>query len=127
MPDVNIREFVVSTLKPLLPSDWRWYAYGTNLDTLSTPVAMLRLRSIERNPANPQGSRIAEFTLTIIEPKVDPATREDALDEKLIDLLDAIDEIPQLAWSTAEQGLADAGSHLGFDITLKLPFSKEGN
>ena len=102
---MNIRDWVIDQVKPLLPRGWRLIPYSTNLDVLSTPVVMLKLQSIARTPEAPNASRTAEFVLTIIEPKTDPQAREDALDDNLLALIYAIDKLPSLKWTKATRAL----------------------
>jgi hypothetical protein len=120
----EIRQYLVDQLKPLLPEKWRWYAYNTNLDNLSTPVAMLWLQTITRTPEAPMGFRSTTFLLTIVEPKQDPAQREDPLDENLIELVDAIDTIPNVRWTRAERATFQ-DTYLAFDITLEIITKKD--
>jgi hypothetical protein len=120
----EIRQYLVDQLKPLLPSKWRWYAYIANPDVLSTPVAILQLQTITRTPEAPLSGHTVAFTLTIVEPKTDPAKREDPLDESLIELVYAIDTIPNVKWTRAERAMFQ-DTYLAFDITLEVVTSKE--
>jgi len=127
MPEVYVRKTLIDALKPLLPSDWRLIPYATNLDTISRPVVMLRLKTIEKLAQAPLSHRTATFTLTVIEPRTEPGPADDALDDKLIDLLAAIDDFGAgLTWSTATSVVwGDPASNPAYDIELQLPYAKE--
>jgi len=118
MPVVqNVRTAVIAALTPLLPADWKLVAYGANLDTLSSPVVRLQIKTIERHPAAPNGARLVTYTLTIIEPKTAPGAADDALDTNLLKLIEAIDATDGLGWSSAERVAAETGNP-AFDISL---------
>ena len=124
MPAVdNMRTAVTGYLKPLLPTSWRIVPYVTNLDSISQPVAMLKLQSVEKHPQAPKTERIVTYVLTVIEPKTAPGPADDALDTNLIRLLDAIDDVPGLIWSKAERVIAQ-DSNPAFDITLTFHHTK---
>ena len=62
------------------------------------PVLFFERTGVERHPQMPQGARLNEFTLFVIAPV---NSGEDALDEALDDVLDALDDV-----SLADQGKA---------------------
>jgi hypothetical protein len=119
-----IRNWVIEQLTPLLPKSWKLIPYSTNLDRLSQPVVMLQLQSLSRTPSAPNSGHTVEFTLTVIEPNTDPAQREDLLDDKLDDLVYAIETIPNVTWTKAERAMF-ADSYLAFDITLEIVTKKD--
>jgi hypothetical protein len=126
MPEINVRHTLVEALRPLLPKSWRLIPYATNLDVVgTTPVVMLRLNDIEKLAQSPLSHRVATFSLLIIEPKTEPGRADDAIDDKLIDLLSALDTLGDgLTWSTATSILW-ADTNPAYRIELRLPFVKE--
>ena len=112
----NLRAAVTDALKPILPTDWKLVSYQTNLDTISQPVVVLKLETVERHPQAPNGARLITYTLTVIEPKTAPGPADDALDHKLVVLLDAIDATPGLRWSKAQRVATDTNP--AFDVSL---------
>lgn len=118
----TVRRDVVALLKPLLPRTWKLVPYGTNLDALGTaPVVMLLLDSIVRSPTAPMSQRLVRFNLQVIEPKVDPATREDALDDKLLILLEKIDLLPvPIRFLEAKRGMTPDQTNVAYDISLEV-------
>jgi hypothetical protein len=116
------RAHLMEALKPLLPSSWKLLPYFTNLDVQTGVVAMLVLESVERAPANPQGSHVVSFTLQLREPKTDPSRREDSLDSSFDDLVYALDRVPGLWWSKAERVIHgnEGNESLAFDIALSV-------
>ena len=113
----NLRTGVTDALKPLLPEAWQIIPFSKNLDTITRPVVMLQLEEVQRHKDAPNGARLVTYTLTVIEPKTDPGPADDSLEANLIDLLNAIDKSPGLAWSGAKRVVAHE-SNPAFDITL---------
>lgn len=127
MPDINVRNDLIGKIKPLLPKAWRLIPYGTNLDTLDTTCVMVTIQSIERHPAAPMSHRLYSATFTILQPLTAPGRADDALDDDVIDLLNAIDQLKNVKWTKAERGLGNNGNNLGFDITIEVPYGKDAN
>lgn len=125
MPNIRFRQSVINRLKPLLPRKWKLLPYGTNLDTLSVTVVMLTIQSITRTPAAPQSHRTYAATLSIFQPSTDPERLNDPLDDDLIDLLNAIDELEDVKWTKAERVLGNNDSNYGFDITIEVVYGKD--
>jgi hypothetical protein len=121
----NVRTAVIDMLKPLLPKTWKLVPFETNLDELSpkTPVVVLKLQSIERHPSAPQGVRLVTYVLTIVEPKIEPGPADDALDDDLIRLLQAIDLLPGIQAGKATRVVS--GDHPAYDIDLTFSTLKE--
>lgn len=118
----DIRRHVVDVLAPLLPRTWKWFDHSTSLDALSTTTLVLTLEDITRMPESPKTWRNVTYTLTILDPSTNPAQRENSLDDSIVELLNAIDDIPDLAWSKAQRGTV--GVNLGFDVSLQFPFER---
>lgn len=127
MPNINVRkDILIEQLKPLLPAKWKLIPYNTNLDELSQTVVMISIQSIERAPAAPQSHRLYSATLTILTPlSIGTERADDGIDDDLIDLLNAVDELPNVKWTKAERGLGNNSNNLGFDITLEVTYRKD--
>lgn len=126
MADADLRQFVMDALAPLLPKKWKFVPVPRNLDTIDVPTLVLSLQSISRTASAPLGSRDVEYTLTIIEPKTDPLVAHMALDDLIVDLLGAIDDLPDLVWRTATAvTYGDTATNFAFDITLTTQYTKE--
>lgn len=121
MADVNVRNYIVAALTPLLPKRWKIKGFNSLPDDIAVPHVILVFQRYTRSTIAPRAWRNAEFVLTIVTPKTDPGVADDALDDEVIDLLNAIDQLAEtnLTWTTAERG--EAGSRPGFDISLTIP------
>jgi hypothetical protein len=119
--DVNIREWVVDELKPLVPKNWVLIGYGVAPETITKPTIVLTLQTVVPNPGNPQGTRLVSYTLTLLEPVVGNSAAS-ALDDKLVDFLTAIEGNKHFVWSKCERGAV--GNYTGWDITLDIPINK---
>lgn len=126
--DINVRKVVIAALKPLLPPKWNVKEFNSLPDTIDRPSVVLVFDSYEKSAGAPRSrQRFATFVLTIVTPKMLPGVADDDLDDIVIELLNAIDDInvgkpPSkqigLTWSTAKQGVA--AGRPGFDITLRV-------
>lgn len=126
MPNINVRQDLIAQLKPLLPPKWKLIPYATNLDELSSTVVMISIQSIERSKEAPQSQRTYSSTLTILTPlQIGTERADDAIDDDVIDLLDAIDKLERVKWTKAERGLGNNANNLGFDITLEVLYRKD--
>ena len=123
MPNYNVRAIVTKALKPLLPKKWVVKDHNDLPDEIIAPTVVLSFQSYSRTSVSPRAARTATFILTILTPKTIPGEADDALDEIVIDLLNAIDKKADigLLWTTAERGVASGRP--GFDITLSLAFT----
>ena len=125
MADYNVRQLVISHLKPLLPKKWMVKEFNALPDEITTTSVVLVFQSYSRTSIAPRAARTATFVLTIVTPQSIPGAADNALDDDLIDLLNAIDAIAEtgLTWTTAERGVAS--NRPGFDITLTIAFPLE--
>jgi hypothetical protein len=113
-----VRKYVVDSVKPLLPRSWRFIEQQQNLDVIDRVTVILMLQDIAPAPAAPRGALLARYTLTLIEPKTDPARAEAALDDLILDLVQALAGVPNLVWTTATRALF--GENQAYDITLEV-------
>lgn len=115
---MGARAYLVAHLAPLLPKTWKLVSTDRNLDVINRITVVLKLQEISRTAAAPRGALTSSWVATIITPKTLPEAAERDLDEAIIDLLLALDGIPQIRWTTASRVLWNA-EHQAFDITLE--------
>lgn len=133
MTDINVRQSVIDAVKPLLPTDWELLPYGTTFENLDHVVCMLTMKSIARAKEAPQsGWRAYTATLTILHPNQDPSQLWGLIDDDIIDLLNAVDEVGaqhNIRWVKADYVIGnDAGNggrNWGFDIDLEYYYRKD--
>lgn len=111
-------------IKPTLPKTWKFSATGLR-DVPQQVSVELIMRRIERLAEAPQGYRQVTYSLNVIL----PGNSEDALDDALIDVLNAIDDVPNLKWEGAERGdwglEASNPTNPCYTLTLTFPFIKD--
>lgn len=113
------REALVEQLKPALPKDWKIVEHQRNLDRLAQTTVVLKQESIAKLTAAPLHWLHVTFTITIIDPGTDVVQAEEALDDDVLALCHALDQIDGLTFDTATKVLYD--QHLAYDITVQLP------
>ncbi|MGV8973386.1 MAG: hypothetical protein ACOH10_13775 [Rhodoglobus sp.] len=119
----TVRKDIIAILKPLLPKGWVLLDYNADPPALGVnPYLVLVLDTIKRTPEAPSSHRTVTFSLILVEPKTDPAKREDALDTKLLVLLEAIDRTKgadNIAWGPeVRRDITADGSNVAYVIPL---------
>lgn len=124
-----IRDVVLDQLRPHIPRGRRGWALietQRTVDKIVKTTAVLRQERIERDPAAPAVARRAFFTLLVASPLEDPGPAEHALDDAVVDLLGALDDIPGLTWTTCTKGIwADEYPAPTYAIELWITYTKE--
>ena len=83
-------------------------------------VLQITRQVIKKAPANPRGAFEETHDLWLLEPGQDPKDAEDALDDKVAEVIDFIEAIPLVTWSTAERDINTASNRHGYKFTLTL-------
>ena len=126
MSDIIARDYVAEQLTGLLPKEYRIEKFQRIPDAITGPTAILKQQRIGRAYAEGKviaGARIAEFILTLATEYEDIGTAEAALDDTVVTLLNAIDEVRNLRWTTADKRiLSETTQAPCYDITLELPY-----
>lgn len=127
MTDIVIRDTLVRALTvPLEPQGFRIEPFQRIPDKISRPTAILKQeaigRAVEAGKVIP-GGRVARFTLTLaVQYELLPKA-EDALDDFVIDLLNAIDGIDNVRWTTAEKRILSEQTNAPcYDVDLEFVF-----
>lgn len=82
-------------------------------------VLQIVRQKIKRAPANPAGAFEEAHELWLLVPGIDPKDAEDDLDDKVAEVIDFIESIPFLTWSSADRGIHKSNRH-GYKFTLTL-------
>lgn len=127
MADINFRQHVLGLIKPTLPVKWKFSPTALIDEPKQTSVELM-LQRIELDPEFKgvnNSHRLATYTLNI----VTPGLSDDVLDDALIDVLSALDDVPNLRWTGAERGtwglIPGEPSNPCYTISLTYPFIKE--
>lgn len=128
--NVNVRKTLIAALKPLLPTRWRLEPNMPGFDRLDRVTVSLRIDKIERAPELSKMHRWYTCTLRVTDPSQNIDTLDDSLDDDIIGLLNAIDDIipangPVIAWTTAERGVVEDSTYFAFDITIRMLYQKK--
>jgi len=126
MPEIIARDYVADSLSKILPRRFVVEKFQRIPDVITKSTAILKQQRIGRSIVAGRvipGGRVAEFTLTLAIPNRDIARAETRLDDDVVTLLNAIDEIPNLRWTTAEKRiLSETVPAPCYDITLELVY-----
>lgn len=122
MAKSNLRQLVIDELKALLPKSWALSDTALIDEPQKTSVEVI-LQSIERFPPAPQNTRLITYTVNVIT----PTPTDDAVDNALLTLMDAIDQSPTLNAPRAERAVWTSGQvNLPcYTITVQLAHEKD--
>ncbi|QDZ14764.1 hypothetical protein [Humibacter ginsenosidimutans] len=109
----NVRATLDAVLKPVLPADWKTVP---NIDTPQAkqlvPVLYTEFTGISSDyngQTLPQGTVFCDFDLVVSVASTDNKKGEDDADKAVLDLIVAVDQADQVAWSTAKKQRMETG------------------
>ncbi len=122
---MSVRSELAAALKPLLPATVKIIDVPRSIDGMEAkrPVIVLFRESRAKAP-NAIGDYFDTFSLYVVTPGVDVRRSEDALDDTLDSVIDALDQIKWLNWSTAERSLFGDNQAPAYKITLTIVYNK---
>ena len=122
---MSVRSELAAALKPLLPATVKIIDVPRSIDGMEAkrPVIVLFRESRAKAP-NAMGDYFDTFSLYVVTPGVDVRRSEDALDDTLDSVIDALDQIKWLNWSTAERSLFGDNQAPAYKITLTIVYNK---
>lgn len=108
----SIREAVEARLAPRLPDTWRWVPYLEGTNKTLVPVVYLEFVAFEPRVQNSNlalGQVAARFNIVVTDPKTDTEKAEDDVDEHVLGVIRALDDMSDMYWDTAEKKRLDVG------------------
>jgi hypothetical protein len=117
------RHALRAALKPIIPETWKIIPYQRDVGVLSQTIVMFKQGAIRPLPAAPIKALQVDMTATIVSPLSDTARAEDELDDDVLSLTFALDELGIL-WTEARKVLFN-DSNLAYDIDIQLEASKK--
>lgn len=122
---MSVRSELADALKPLLPATVKIIDVPRSIDGIEAkrPVVMLYRESRAKAP-NAMGDYFDTFSMYVVTPGVDVRRSEDALDDTLDSVIDALDQITWLNWSVAERSLFGENQAPAYKITLQIAYNK---
>jgi hypothetical protein len=122
---MSVRSELAAALKPLLPASIKIIDVPRSIDGIEAkrPVIVLFRESRAKAP-NAMGDYFDTFALYVVTPGVDVRRSEDALDDTLDTVVDALDAIQWLNWSIAERSIFGDNQAPAYKITLTIAYNK---
>lgn len=122
---MSVRSELAAALKPLLPASVKIIDVPRSIDGMEAkrPVVLLYRESRAKAP-NAMGDYFDTFALYVVTPGIDVRRSEDALDDTLDSVVDALDQITWLNWSVAERSLFGDNQAPAYKITLTIAYNK---
>lgn len=121
---VNPRTEVTELLRAGLPAAWQVDDHVHDVEGMhpDTPLVMVGTSSLA--PHEVLGLRTYTLRVVLVEPSTDPGDADDALDSRLDVLLDVLDKLPLLAWSSAERATF-TDTWPAYEVALSVTATKE--
>lgn len=122
---MSVRSELAAALKPLLPATVKIIDVPRSIDGMEAkrPVVMLFRESRAKAP-NAIGDYFDTFALYVVTPGVDTRRSEDALDDTLDAVIDALDGVKWVQWTTAERSVFGDNQAPAYKITLTIVYNK---
>jgi len=122
---MSVRSELADALKPLLPATVKIIDVPRSIDGMESkrPVIMLYRESRAKAP-NAIGDYFDTFALYVVTPGVDTRRSEDALDDTLDSVIEALDAIKWVQWTTAERSVFGDNQAPAYKITLTIVYNK---
>lgn len=126
MADVVIRDWLESELRAILPKRYVIIPTARTVDAIVKPTVILKQERIGRQIIDGRtvpGGRMVGMTITIAVPYQETGAAEKALDDDLVAILDAIDAMENVRWTTAEKKIwSPINTEPCYDIAIEVPY-----
>ena len=114
--NVDLRKNTLALIKPLVPKTWKLQPFAGFPDVIDRVTLALKLDSIKPS-TKANGLWEVGYTLTVAEPKTAPGPSDDSLDESVMTLCQALDLVPELAFTGATR-VAVSDTNPGYDLAI---------
>ena len=123
---MSVRSELAVALVGALPPTWRMIDTGENIEPPPATIpAVLQLMRTDVAPGLTQALRAHEYTLQLMEPHLTGVSGEDALDENLDTVLDALETLPAVEFLRAERGTWPRDVYPSYAIALRVQANKK--
>lgn len=119
----SVRDYIQAQITPLLPAGWRIIPNQTIPETLSVTTVVIKHMEMERLPAAPMGALRHQLVVTVVDPSADQVKAENRLDDSVLALVTAFDELPRVIWSGAKKVMVN--NYIGWDVSLSVDTAKK--
>jgi len=120
---MGARQYLAAALKAAVPKTWDVIEFPTDLENPRHVTVVIRPTSVKRTKGAPRMFRDEDFSLALVEPGLDSAQVETALEASLNILLEILDGIDILVWIDATRATYN-GRFSGYDITITITTEK---
>lgn len=125
---MSVFQTVADAIESLLPEGWNFTPFEPIAELPDVTSLTLKIRTVSRLPAAPQGAYQVEWVLTVTSPYPSRERADKELADDLLDFLNALDTTPGLSWmgwTSATKTVGDDEERLAYDITLTTKTKKE--
>ena len=126
MDAANSRTQLALVLQGVLPSNYKMVNSPREFASLDpSVVGAIQLWRSSIAPASNMGSFDEEFELWVMTAKLDPDTSEDDLDARLFEVIEALQPLKWLTWSTAQRAIHAQEQRQAYKFTIQIKSQAE--
>jgi len=120
------RAQIVAHLDAHLPEDYTVLEFARDIDDVAETTVMVETRRIEPGPSS--GTRQATCSILVVARFEDYVAAETALEDAVVEVLDALDQLPNISLVAERVDIAGAdgtAKHHGYRVDLVVPVVKD--
>jgi hypothetical protein len=125
---MSVYKKLQETLEEILPEGWKFTEYEPLQDLPDVTGLTMKVREVRRIPQAPGAGYEVDWVVTVTSPNTSRETADPQLFDDLINLLIALDTLPDLSWLTwteATKVVGDDLERLAYDITIRIITEKD--
>jgi len=115
---MSMRSAAVDALTGVLPNTWTIIDDERSLNAITRPTLLVSVRSFTPSDYAPLSKITVTLALMILSAHTDAKAAEDDLDELIVELLAAVNTLPNLTWSEANK-VVHLDRYMGYEITTQ--------
>lgn len=115
---MSMRSSIVTQIEGELPSSWVVVDDERALNVISKPTVIVSVRSLTPSDFAPLHNMTVNVALLLLSPHTDASKAEDQLDELLVTVLEAFQNMRGLTWVEASK-IVHMDRYMGWEITTE--------
>lgn len=124
MSDQTLHDWLAERLEPLMPEAWKLAPGMETPETIGVVTVAIKHLKIAPLAEAPKGHLTNQMVVTIANPHTDQVKSEAALDDDVLILVQALQDVKNLGFTEANKVLVN-NTYLGWDISCSIISKKK--